>query len=184
MRRIFAFLRAVNVGGRTIRMEHLRGHFEAIGLKGAETFIASGNVIFPATRASAATIERRIESQLAAELGYEVRTFLRNESEIAAIVAHQPLGYGSPEFAGTLLVGFVAQPPTPNTIHALKALETKTDTFHVHGREVYWNCRIPQNESLVSNAKIERALEAGVTFRNINTINRLAKKYGINAGPP
>ena len=51
MPRLFAFLRAINVGGRTIKMERLRREFEVFGFPGVETFIASGNVIFLGTRA-------------------------------------------------------------------------------------------------------------------------------------
>ena len=46
MSRLFAFLRAINVGGRTIKMERLRREFEVFGFPGVETFIASGNVVF------------------------------------------------------------------------------------------------------------------------------------------
>ncbi len=41
-----AFLRAVNVGGRLVKMDVLRGIFEKLGLTEVSTFIASGNVIF------------------------------------------------------------------------------------------------------------------------------------------
>jgi uncharacterized protein (DUF1697 family) len=44
--RLFAFLRAINVGGRTVRMERLRREFEFFGFPGVETFIASDNVVF------------------------------------------------------------------------------------------------------------------------------------------
>jgi len=46
MTRYIAFLRAINVGGHTVKMEHLRGIFESMGFSNVETFIASGNVIF------------------------------------------------------------------------------------------------------------------------------------------
>ena len=46
--RLFAFLRAINVGGRTVKMERLRREFEFLGFSGVDTFIASGNVIFEA----------------------------------------------------------------------------------------------------------------------------------------
>jgi uncharacterized protein (DUF1697 family) len=41
-----AFFRAINVGGHNVTMEQLRSLFEALGLKGVETFLASGNVLF------------------------------------------------------------------------------------------------------------------------------------------
>ena len=40
----FAFLRAINVGGHTVKMDHLRDIFESLGFSNVETFIASGNV--------------------------------------------------------------------------------------------------------------------------------------------
>ncbi len=54
--RYIALLRAVNVGGRTVKMDRLRVLFEEMKLRNVETFIASGNVIFETT-ASAAPLE-------------------------------------------------------------------------------------------------------------------------------
>jgi uncharacterized protein (DUF1697 family) len=42
MVRYVAFLRAVNVGGRIVKMDELRGLFAEVGLSEVETFIASG----------------------------------------------------------------------------------------------------------------------------------------------
>ena len=46
MARHVALLRAINVGGRIVKMDALRAACEQIGLTKVETFIASGNVIF------------------------------------------------------------------------------------------------------------------------------------------
>ena len=43
MTRYIAFLRAINVGGHTVKMDQLRALFEELGLSNVETFIASGN---------------------------------------------------------------------------------------------------------------------------------------------
>ena len=64
--------------------------FEALGLKDVETFIASGNVIFTAPPGSRAALERKIERHLHGVLGYEVKTFLRTEAEVAAIAGYKP----------------------------------------------------------------------------------------------
>ncbi|HXW01123.1 MAG TPA: DUF1697 domain-containing protein, partial [Anaerolineae bacterium] len=47
-----AFLRAINVGGHTVKMDYLRRLFEEMGFSKVETFIASGNVIFEAVAKS------------------------------------------------------------------------------------------------------------------------------------
>ena len=64
MARLFAFLRAINVGGHTVTMDTLRGLFEGLGLDDVETFIASGNVIFTSPSKSIATLEPQIEARL------------------------------------------------------------------------------------------------------------------------
>ena len=90
MPKLVAFLRAINVGGHTVSMDTLRREFEAIGLKDVETFIASGNVVFTAPPGKTTALERKIEKRLHDSLGYEVRTFIRTEAEVAAIAGYKP----------------------------------------------------------------------------------------------
>ncbi|HEX8490901.1 MAG TPA: DUF1697 domain-containing protein, partial [Chthoniobacterales bacterium] len=80
-RRLFAFLRAINVGGRNIAMAELRRVFQALGFKDVETFIASGNVVFNSGVSDLRALEFLIEDRLRSVLGYEVSTFLRTEEE-------------------------------------------------------------------------------------------------------
>src|SRR5450631_163899 len=83
-----AFLRAVNVGGRTVKMDALRAAFEGLALTRIETFIASGNVIFDSRARDLAALERKIEAQLLASFGFEIDAFVRRLDEVAAVAAH------------------------------------------------------------------------------------------------
>ena len=69
--RYVAFLRAINVGGHTVKMEELRRLFEAMGAANVETFIASGNVFFDSVGA-ADLLERRLEAGLEKALKFPV----------------------------------------------------------------------------------------------------------------
>ena len=89
MPRYIAFLRAINVGGHTVKMDRLREIFESLGFANVETFIASGNVVFETTALDTAALETRIAAALQAALGYEVATFIRTEAELARIAAHR-----------------------------------------------------------------------------------------------
>jgi uncharacterized protein (DUF1697 family) len=179
--RMIAFLRAINVGGHVVTMEKLRGLFAALGLKDVATFIASGNVIFakPATGLNA--LPQRIEERLHAALGYEVKTFLRIEAEVAAIAAYQPFSTRQMQRAKTLNVGFLAAPLAPSAKRLLMTLKTAIDDFHVHGREVYWLTKDKQSESTFSNALFERTLKVRATFRGIGTVTRLAARYAFRS---
>jgi uncharacterized protein (DUF1697 family) len=58
-RRYIGFLRAINVGGRVVKMATLKQIFVNLKLAEVETFIASGNVIFTSP-ADAASLEAYI----------------------------------------------------------------------------------------------------------------------------
>ena len=171
-----AFLRAINVGGHTVKMDRLRSLFEALGFTAVDTFIASGNVIFESPVEDARTLEQQIEAQLRQALGYEVATFIRTPAELAAVPAFQP--FPSADLEGnTLYIGFVQATPNDDARLKLIALQTPLDEFCVHGREFYWLCRTSISQSAVSGAKIERALGTSTTLRNGTTVRKLAAMY-------
>jgi uncharacterized protein (DUF1697 family) len=177
MPRLIAFLRAINVGGRNVTMKELRGVFEAVGLKEVETFIASGNVIFTSRSEDLAALHQKIENQLQRSLGYEVRAFLRTVSEVAAIARYKPFNESQLSSAIALNVAFLADPLSAQLQKSVMALKSGIDDFHVHGREVYWLCKTKQSDSKFSNARFEKLLNVRATWRNVNTVVRLAAKY-------
>ncbi|WP_457331560.1 DUF1697 domain-containing protein [Rhizobacter sp. P5_C2] len=170
-----AFLRAINVGGRTVRMEALRALFEQFGLQQVETFIASGNVIFT-SRSGEAALVRKIEQGLREGLGFEVDTFVRSVAELAQIAAHRPFDEAAMASAGALNIGFLAEPMAAPAVQTLMGLRSGIDDFHVHGREVWWRCAKKQSESTFSNVNFERACRLRTTFRGINTVRKLAAR--------
>lgn len=157
-------------------MAELRRIFESLGCEEVETFIASGNVIFAAPAAGLTRVHRAIEEGLRASLGYEVKVFIRTEAEVAALAEYEPFDGAQRAAARSLNVGFLAEPLTAKASASLRAMQTAIDDFHVHGREVYWLCKVGQGDSTFSNVRFEKMLEARVTFRGANTIARLAAK--------
>jgi uncharacterized protein (DUF1697 family) len=172
--RYVAFLRAINVGGHVVKMEALRDLFATAGLKNVETFIASGNVIFETKAAPDEKLEQKIEKVLEKTLGYEVGAFVRSIEEIHAISVYQPFSPEDMKTATVVNVGFLHKAAAEDQI---KPYETEVDAFHAHGREAYWLCRIRQNESKVPFKKFEKSIGSSSTWRNMNTIVRLAAKY-------
>jgi uncharacterized protein (DUF1697 family) len=179
MPRLFAFLRAINVGGHTVKMNSLRDHFLSMGLSDVETFIASGNVVFSSRSTNTAALEKKIEKRLESVLGYEVKTFVRTETELAAIVAHKSFPAGAIASARVLYVGFLAAPLGREAAKAVLGLRNDVEDFHLHGRELYWLSSAAQGETTFSNVSFEKLTKARTTFRGINTIARLAAKYEL-----
>ncbi|MEY2490421.1 MAG: hypothetical protein QOC70_2363 [Verrucomicrobiota bacterium] len=177
MPRLIAFLRAINVGGHNVTMAELRGIFEKLALKEVETFIASGNVIFASGSKDTRALQRKIENQLLRSLGYEVKAFLRTVPEVAAIAGYKPFNESQLGSAAALNVAFLADPVSAEVEKSLMALTTAIDVFHVHDREVYWLCKTKQSDSKFSYTRFEKILNARATWRNVNTVVRLAAKY-------
>jgi uncharacterized protein (DUF1697 family) len=175
--RYIAFLRAINVGGRVVKMDRLRKLFEGEGFTKVETFIASGNVIFDGA-GRAATLERTIEAMLSAALGYEVSTFVRTGAELRQVAAHEPFSASQLDKAARLNVAFLATSPGAKETKALMALKSRVEDVHVQGREIYWLSRVLQSESEISNAVFEKTLGQRSTVRGISTVRKMAEKYG------
>lgn len=172
MPQFVAFLRAVNVGGRTVKMERLRALFASRGYANVKTFIASGNVIFNAGGDDCAQLETEIERSLRDALGFEVATFVRSMLALAEIAAHEP--FPGADADAELFVGFLKTAPAKVAQSSVLSLGSKMDEFHFRGRELYWLCRTRVSDSPVSGALLERKLGMAVTIRNSRTVRKIA----------
>jgi uncharacterized protein (DUF1697 family) len=175
--RHIAFLRAINVGGHTVKMDELRRLFERFGFSKVETFIASGNVVFETRGSAAKKLEAMIEAGLRKALGYDVATFVRTAAELAEIAAYLPFPPKDLAAAQALVVAFLTEPLDEAATRKLLALRSDIDDFHVHGRVFYWICRTKQSESTFSNVVFEKALGRRATFRSMTTVRKMAAKY-------
>ena len=174
-----AFLRAVNVGGHTIRMADLRTSFEKVGFEGVATFIASGNVLFDSAEADDEKLERVIERALEADYGYPIETFVRSMGELAAVTERDPFDRKDPASDGrSVYIAFLGRRPTTEAAKRLVALATDDDTFAVVGREAYWLRRGGIGTSRFSAGFLEKTLGMPATLRGLPTITRLLAKFG------
>jgi uncharacterized protein (DUF1697 family) len=171
-----AFLRAINVGGRTVRMAKLREVFESLGFTDVETFIASGNVIFKSRSTNTTALEKKVEHALEKSLGFDVATLIRSTTELATIAGFDAFP-GSGTTGSTLYVGLLKSAPDSATRGRVRALSAPNDEFRVEGRELYWLCHSRMMESIASGALLEKTVGVRATFRNVTTLRKLAAKY-------
>jgi uncharacterized protein (DUF1697 family) len=175
--RFVAFLRAINVGGRNVKMEQLRRIFESIGLTNVETVIASGNVVFDAKAKSAKTIEKKLQAHLEKSLGYTVATYVKSMEEVMEIANHKP--FKKTPKNGTLFIAFASDSPSKEAQEKLLSLQTTTDRFCFRDREIYWLCLTRFSDSKFSGPSLEKTLGVAVTVRGSGTIARIAAKCAI-----
>ena len=177
MPRFAALLRAINVGGRTVKMTELCALFEQARLTHVRSVIASGNVLFESRAADAAALEKRIEAALHKGLGYDVDAFVRTPDELDAVVAHDPFDPSDPVLEShTVQVIFTRSTIPPRSAAQIVALGTDYDEFHVFGREVFWRTRGRISDSPIKPGVFARAFDQPGTARNLTTVRKLATR--------
>jgi uncharacterized protein (DUF1697 family) len=176
--RYVAFLRGMNLGGRRIKNEELRRHFEEMGFEQVATFRASGNVIFAdPSGAKEGPLAERVEAELNARLSYDVPVFLRSMKEVAAIAAHRPFDAKAVERSrGKLQVSLLEAKPSAAQRRKVLALATDADLLDLRGRELYWLPSGGLLESELDLKAIERELGPD-TRRTMGTIEQIAAKH-------
>ncbi len=177
MTRYIAFLRAINVGGHTVKMNPLRGLFESLGFSKVETFIASGNVLFEIASKDSLVLEKKIESKLRETLGYDMATFIRTDTELKAVANYKAFAQSQLDAATAFNVAFLKELLDDNSNQKVMSLRTDIDNFQVHGRELYWLCQKKQSDSTFSNAVLEKTLGKPSTIRGIATVQKIVAKY-------
>jgi uncharacterized protein (DUF1697 family) len=179
MPRYAAFLRGMNLGGRRITNEALRAHVAALeGVADVATFRASGNVTFDThAREPVDALAQRVESGLAAALGYDVPVFLRSAAEVRAIAAHAPFPAKRVAASnGKLQVLLLHDAPAASAARDVLALATDDDQLDLHARELYWLPRDRMSDSALDLTAIAKLLGPG-TQRTMGTLELIAQKH-------
>src|ERR1700704_894959 len=88
---IISMLRGVNVGGHNmIKMDALRALYESLGLRDAQTYVQSGNVVFRTQGRDLALIWKKIENGIERTFGFRPSVIVRTDSEMRDVIARNP----------------------------------------------------------------------------------------------
>jgi uncharacterized protein (DUF1697 family) len=174
MPQYIAFLRAINVGGRFIKMAALAEHFRSLGHVNVSTCIHSGNVIFHSGSKSPERLAAALEAGLAPLLGFETAAFVRSAPQLGALLARAAALKAAVPAGGDLNVAFLKAPLDPAQRAALLRLHSDIDDFAHGGTELFWICHRKQSASKFSNAVLERKLRLVTTFRRVRMLETLA----------
>ena len=168
-----AFLRAVNLGKRTVKMPRLVELARGLGYDDVWTHINSGNVVFEAS-GSRATLERQLETALEGDLGFEVTTFVRTVAELRRTLALDPFPVAPGD---TYFVTFLKDNPATPKAKALEALSNDFDTVVVKGRDVHWRMHGKSTDSKLTTRAWDNLVgHHRSTSRNTNMLRKLLDK--------
>src|SRR6202165_157565 len=110
---IISMLRGVNVGGHNmIKMDALRALYESLGLRDAQTYVQSGNVVFKTQARDLALISKKIENGIERTFGVRPSVIVRTASELRDVIARNPFAKRDGIEPGKLVVTFLAGDPS------------------------------------------------------------------------
>lgn len=174
-----AFLRAVNVGKRQVKMAALREWLTDDGFTDVETHIQTGNVRVGSTMRSAARVGRRLEELLLERCGFEVPCIMFSPAELRQVYddaqAIEPPPYAGREDARRYVVLY-KDAPTAEHVATCAAYEAEVERAWIIGRAAHiWIA------GGMADAKIFGALDkifSPGTNRNLTVVRALTEKWG------
>ena len=135
---LVALLRAVNVGGRTVRSVDLRAAAAELGHTAVATYAASGNlVLVPAPDAEPATIGPRLSRALGRQVGFAVPVLTRTASAWGQVVADVPCPEHANDDPSRLTVVVWDGTPDPEAVAAFDPERYGEEEVVWHGDETY-----------------------------------------------
>ena len=174
MAAIISLLRGINLGGHhKIKMEALRALYESLGLRGVQTFINSGNVIFKSEARGLDALRKRIEKGIEQTFGFQAGVMMRTCSELRDVIARSPFAARRGIEPSKLLVIFLAGDPSQEARKKALSIEADREELRIGGRELYIYYPNGVARPILSVARLEKALETSGTGRNWNTVMKL-----------
>lgn len=183
MTEVVALLRSINVGGRRMKMDWLRGLATEVGCRDVRTVLATGNVIMSAPDDLEAT-RRVLESALTENYGV-VAVVMRTHDELVNASRSNPwataVESGALEGRAVHTI-FCATAPSEVAIAGLQR-DDSDDDFLVQGREAYLRLAGMSVDTRYNGAWFERHLKVTGTARNHNTVMKLITATGPRDQP-
>lgn len=165
-----AFLRAVNVGKRQMKMAELNALCAELGYTGIKTILASGNVRFECAHDPKAELEAAIEKRW----GWSSEAVMRSGTEIETMLASAPFAAYPDEGNFHRYVMLFEKPLLQGASYT--GILDDYDVVRVDAREIYLvGYRQPDGRHGPGLDKFNRQLEKGAvaTMRNWNTIPKV-----------
>ncbi len=147
-------------------MAELRALCAELGYE-AETFIASGNVVFHAGAPTAA----ELATAIGARFGVETTVVLRTAAQLRSLVDTEPFGKRTPD----CFVAFLAGKPAKAGFEALSTSDFPDEAWERVGPDLALLYSTSFHRAALTGARLERLLNVEATLRNWRTVTKLAE---------
>ncbi len=167
-----ALLRGVNVGkAKRVPMAELRTLLSGLGYTAVATLLNSGNAVFGAQTGTPAKHAKNIAAAISTQLKLEVPVIVKSTSELAAILAENPIKARADEHS-RFLVAFVQDTEALSSLEAIESLVVPPEKYAIGKNAAYLLCAAGILESKAGEALLGKAGKSATT-RNWATVLKL-----------
>jgi uncharacterized protein (DUF1697 family) len=167
------FLRGINIGGRTLKSVDLKQCFEKAGFSGAQTVLATGNVLIESNE-NPERLKQTVEKMLESTFHFPVKVMVVNIKKLTEIVNNFPFQDAGPEFHRYVI--FKDKQPDAAMLATIK-LDGNLEVVQSGEHVIYW--KVLKGRTLDSDfakALAKTAAKNFSTTRNLNTLEKILAK--------
>jgi uncharacterized protein (DUF1697 family) len=171
---VISLLRGVNVGGHNkIKMAALVELYASLGLRDAQTYVQSGNVVFRTKDRDLSRLAGKIGKGIEESFGFRPEVILRTCSELREAIAKNPYATRGGIEPNKLLLTFLSSDPEREAREKVIRMKVEPEELRIDGRHLYIYFPNGMARPKLSLPLIEKTLKIPGTGRNWNTVNRL-----------
>ena len=177
MKTYCAFLRGVNVNGKTMKMAEACDVLKQAGLAGAVSVLASGNLIFQSDRPQS-ELRGLLERALSEHYNDDVHLFIKSSDEVSVILTSVPYN----EDSGLHIYTFICEAGFEDVLlkEFMKITPSDKESAEIQNGLFYWRCRKGATlDSGFSKILGRKDMKEKFTSRNIGTIAKIVAKMNI-----
>ena len=177
MKRYIALLRGVNISGKNkVPMANLKKCFEALGVMEVKTCLNSGNVIFSSADGNVTALTDRVGRMIQREFGLDIPVFIILQEELADILLHAPVWWGTEnkEIYNNLI--FIMPPATFTDVYReIGAPKEGLEQIQEYRTAVFWSfSRKNYQKTNWWPRTASAAIGQKLTIRTANTVRKIA----------
>ena len=173
-----AFLRAVNVGGRFVKMAALRDALTQAGFADVQTHIQSGNVFVRSARRTSGPVALEVSRVITAHCGFDVPVVVRTPAQLRATLATvdgiPPMIDGDSK----RYVAFADASVPPEAAAMLNTWDKPGERVRVLDAEVLAEMTIGFHKTTLTNTRLERLTGRTTTWRDLSVVRAIDEKWG------
>lgn len=173
-----AFLRAVNVGGRNVKMADIRAALANAGFADPQTHIQTGNIRVSTSMRSPQRVAAQIRETLTASAGFDIPAIVRTPAELRSLVARLDAIPALLPGDGRRYVAFADGPVGENALSTLEGWSTPGERVVVLGSDIMAELTVGFHTSTLTNARIERITGQTTTWRDLKVVRQVTDLWG------